>query len=408
VQVLEERTTDPILSLKPFPNELRWQMAVSLLLILVLGFTFVVVILIFRGLVRSQRSLRELSRQAADILESMGQGVLTADTDGNLFMMNREAQRILRSKFPEHDRHYSALDKRTGLRLEFLERLLLKNQDPVDDQQMNFEMNGHPVHLLVSGHLLRDEHGAILGTVLHLKDVTERHFTEQRIQLMEGYMGLGPVAAGLQHEIKNPLGALSLHVQLLGEHLSGNTDNHVKQELHILRSEIRRIGQVLETFDDYAKAHFLNQKDQSIPRLIEKAIELLKPQADEKRIQFRKEWPGEDIIGCVDADKLSQVLINLLLNALEVMDDSGEITIKLSMAGQRLIIEILDQGPGVSEAIADSIFAPYFSTKKSGLGMGLAVCRKIVREHKGDLTCSNHAAGAKFKIELPAVEYGNK
>ena len=408
VEVLEDHPDDPLLTLKPFPNELRWQMAVSLLLIIVLGFTFVVVITTFRGLLQSQRSLRDLSRQAADILESMGQGVLTGDTQGNIIMMNREAQRILRSTFPEQDCNYSDLDGRTGLSLKYLERLVLENQDPVEDQQMEFEMNGQPVHLLVSGHLLRDEHGDMLGTVLHLKDVTERHFTEQRIQLMEGYMGLGPVAAGLQHEIKNPLGALSLHVQLLQEKLGSHPDDHVKQELHILRSEIRRIGQVLENFNDYAKAHFLNQKVESMPQLIDKAIELLKPQADEKDIRFRKEWPVEDVVGWVDADKLLQVIINLLLNALEVMDVPGEITIRLALQGQRLIVEIVDQGPGVSDTIVDSIFAPYFSTKNKGLGMGLAVCRKIVREHRGDLTCSNHANGAKFKIELPAVDHGNK
>ena len=407
-EVLKNHSDEQIATLESFPEELRWQFTLSWLLVIVLVSAFVVVLIILRGYLHSQRTLRTLSRQAEDILESMEQGVLTGDKEGNLIMMNREAQRLLGSPFPSKEMTYQDLDRRTGMKLGAFTNLLLKNKHPLEDQSFNFKINGHHVHLVVAGHLLRDENGDIHGTVLHIRDVTEQHFIQKRIQRMEGYMGLAPVAAGLQHEMKNPLSALSLHVQLLGEYLSENQDPEVVEEVEILRSEIRRIGNVLETFNDFATANVLDQKETDLRFLVGRVIKLFLPQASSNSLKIKHAMPKEPVIGFVDSDKIEQVVINLLLNALEAMGENGEIILNLNHSLKEIILEVIDQGPGIAKAAVDNLFAPYFTTKKNGLGMGLAVCRKIARQHGGELTCMNETKGATFKLVLPASNYATE
>jgi len=405
-ELLRVHTSEKIDTLAPFPEELRWQLVLTIALLFVLVSAFVVMLLILRGYLRSQKSLRNLAREAADILESMGQGVITGDRRGRIIIMNREALRILGSRFPDGDPAYADLDARLNLQLNDLARRVLEQTEPVQNEPVEFLLSGAEVHLLVDGHRLRDEAGDVHGTVLHLRDVTEGELIRRRMQRMEGYMGLGPVAAGLQHEIKNPLSALSLHVQLLTEKMAAETDPEIRENLDVLGTEVRRIGGVLEAFRNYANADVLNREEVDLTEVVGRAVKLVVPQAAEKSITivFERERP---LPLRVDGDRVEQVLINLLLNGMDAMANPGEIRVELNENDGGAEISVTDQGSGISKVAQPNIFDPYFTTKDQGTGMGLAVCRKIARLHGGDLEFETGTQGTRFGLSLPRKHDGN-
>lgn len=405
-ELLRVHTPEKIDTLAPFPEELRWQLALTFLLMLVLVSAFIVVSLILGGYLRSEQSLRDLTRQSEDILESMGQGVITGDRQGRVIMMNREAARMLGSSFPANDETLQTLDERTGLRLHALAEHALHVRLLVENQACDFQLNENPVYLRVDGHPLRNEAGEVHGSVLHLRDVTESELIHRRMQRMEGYMGLGPVAAGLQHEIKNPLGALSLHVQLLAESLDGATGPRVRDSLDVLKTEVKRIGIVLEGFRDYASADVLDVAPADLMEVARHAVNLVRPQAESGGVSIRFTEPEPSIQLNADAARIQQVLLNLLLNALDAMKQPGVIRI-VAEDGESLVgISVIDQGPGISPVALPHVFDPYFTTKARGTGMGLAVCRKIARLHGGDLDFETGPKGTTFRLTLARNIHG--
>ncbi|MGK0196940.1 MAG: two-component system sensor histidine kinase HydH [Yoonia sp.] len=407
-ELLRVHTSEKIDSLAPFPEELRWQLILTIVLLIVLVSAFVILSLVLRGYLNSQESLLNVQREAGDILESMGEGVITGDREGRISLINREALRVLGSLFPTNDATLEQLDERTGIGLASLSARILQHQSPVRHEPFEFRLADNQVNLLVDGHVLLDGAGEVHGTVLHLRDVTEDELIRKRMQRMEGYMGLGPVAAGLQHEIKNPLSALSLHVQLLAENLVDETDPNIRENLDVLGVEVPRIAGVLEAFRNYATADALNLRVQNVGDLISHAEKLVTPQAAEKSVRIVSE-NSKAVLLNVDGDRIQQVLLNLLLNGLDAMSHPGAIQIRLETpdAGSLAKIVVVDQGSGIASAVAPNIFDPYFTTKPEGTGMGLAVCRKIARLHGGDLQFETGSSGTAFSLTLPLQPDGN-
>jgi two-component system nitrogen regulation sensor histidine kinase GlnL len=219
---------------------------------------------------------------------------------------------------------------------------------------------------------------------------------------MERFMGLGTLAAGLHHEIKNPLSALSLHVQLLEERLEDHDDEEVAENLGVLKTEVTRVSGVLESFRDFASLDRLNRKTTDLPQLARQTVELVRPKAEQQRVSITLDLPKVPFPPLLaDAARLEQVLLNLVVNALEGMPDGGKLTISLCCEGKEAKLNVADTGPGILESIRSRVFDPYFTTKSAGSGLGLAVCDKIVRQHGGDIDFETSATGTVFRISLP-------
>lgn len=253
--------------------------------------------------------------------------------------------------------------------------------------------------------MLKDRNDAEIGIVIHVRDVTERVLMEERMRRMERYMGLGTLAAGLQHEIKNPLSALSLHVQLLSERLKNEASDDVHEMLDVLNTEVQRIGDVLDGFRNYASIHELGREPVFVSSLIEKLIRLLRPEAEQRKVHLEFDNPTKEK-GTIQADsaRLEQVLLNLALNAFAAMPDGGTLRFSLSKHDGKLKIDINDTGQGISREIQSQVFDPYFTTRREGTGMGLAHCDKIVRQHNGSIDFQTSATGTTFTIQLPIAE----
>lgn len=383
-------------------GELRFQWRLTVLLILNIVASAVAVTLLVRAYISSERSLRDVKVLATDILASIDQGIITTDGDRVVLSINPRARELL-----------NRANDGTGIALEELAknhttlneicRRALKEQENVRDQDYIAMDNGNDRHLRAGCSLLRDHSQRQLGTVIHFRDVTEKTLIEQRLRRMERYMGLGSLAAGLQHEIKNPLSALALHVQLLNEALeSENPPPAVQEMLDVLKAETRRITAVLEGFRDFASVAELNRSEIEASELIEKLVRLIEPQARQQNIRVEMDLPdGVSTSLLIDSVRIEQVLLNLVINAMAAMPDGGLLTIRLKPAKKSIDIEVEDTGSGIPEELRDRIFDPYFTTRSAGTGMGLALSEKIVRQHNGTIDFHTGREGTKFVVSLP-------
>jgi PAS domain S-box-containing protein len=293
--------------------------------------------------------------------------------------------------------------------LEQLSCMTLRTRQPSPERDFAVSQTGSRQRLRAKCYLLKDATGACPGTLLIVRDVTERVLMEERLRRMERYMGLGTLAAGLHHEIKNPLGALSLHIQLLEEKLEDSADEGPVEHLSIVKTEAARISEVLETFRDFASVERLDQQATDLGPLIEQAQRLIAPQADRQNVRVQvglQEGPA--IRADVDAARTEQVVLNLLLNSLDEMSDGGDLTLRLMADKQNAYIEVEDTGPGIPEGVQSRVFDPYFTTKSRGSGMGLAISQKIMQQHAGDIDFESGPEGTVFRLTIPRTNPDHK
>ncbi|MGB4711251.1 MAG: ATP-binding protein [Fuerstiella sp.] len=281
----------------------------------------------------------------------------------------------------------------------------------VRDRDYCVTTQGHKQTLRVSGTILRNQRKDEIGTVVYVRDVTQKALLEERLRRMERYMGLGSLAAGLQHEIKNPLSALSLHIQLLHERLAQELPQpDVLEMLDILHTEVNRISNVLDGFRNYTSVTQLGRSPVLIPRLIEKLVRLLRPRAEAQHITLVINLPQQPA-GSVLADsgQLEQVILNLALNAVAAMPAGGILTRTVDTRDDSVRIVVADTGHGIPTEVHSQIFDPYFTTRNESTGMGLALCDKIIRQHGGSIdfrTGENYEGlpGTEFTVLLPLDE----
>ena len=242
--------------------------------------------------------------------------------------------------------------------------------------------------LVANAHDLKDSRGATIGCVIHLRDVTERILMEEQMWRMEQFASLSTLASGLHHEIKNPLTALSIHVQLLEERLRCDRG----------RRAGRRADRRAEVRGPPAQRHA-----RQLPRLRQPPAPHLKPvdvagapRGRRPADRARRRPSSTSGSSCcaprralprvpLDAEKFKQAVLNLVLNALEAMPEGGDLILRAAVEDGRAPRRGADTGPGIPPEIQDHLFQPYFSTKDRGTGMGLALAEKLVRQHGGQL-----------------------
>ncbi len=388
-------------SLKELPGELKWQFWLSLLVLFNGVAMIVALVVLARAYHASQTSLQDIKSLATDILASMDQSVITTDHSGIVTSLNPRAQFMYDITYDRVDKPIESLLVGDD-QLAVLCRHVLRSREAVHDRDIPFRRNGSMVFYRADCCPLHDAYGRDQGTVLYIRDVTERVLVEDRLRRMERYMGLGSLAAGLHHEIKNPLGALSLHVQLLDERLEGlERPDDVAEMLGVLKTEVIRISGVLENFRSFASVSTLRNESTQLTALITNIVQLVKPQAEIQKVTMHVEQAESVPEFLIDPGKIKQVLLNLVVNSLEAMPDGGTLVVRLSRQGEHCLLEVQDTGSGIPENVRRSVFDPYFTTKSEGTGMGLALCEKIIRQHNGQLDFETGTQWTTFRIRLP-------
>ena len=223
---------------------------------------------------------------------------------------------------------------------------------------------------------------------------------EERLLVADKYQSLSQLSAGVAHEIKNPLGIISGNAELLKEETSPDSEAYYLAG-NILE-ETDRMDGILKNFMDIARPSRMEMAPNSLNSLAEKTLELTRYQYEKAGLEVVKDF-GEDLPPVlVDAGKLRQVILNLLLNAKEAMAGGGRLTVKTYLRDKEVILEMKDTGPGMDKETLRKAFEPFFTTRKTGSGLGLAIAQRIMKDHKGKLELeSRPGKGTLARVILP-------
>lgn len=396
-------------AVKELSGSLRLSGRLAILMVLNVIGTAVALGLVLRGYIRSERSLRDVKVLASDVLASVDAAVVTTDRHGMMTSINGGGREFIGLDDSSIGRYLSDIDREHALLGSICTEVNTTHRT-VRDTDYCVAHQGHKKTLRVSCTILRNQQKEEIGTVVYVRDVTQKALLEERLRRMERYIGLGSLAAGLQHEIKNPLSALSLHIQLLRERLSVELPlPEVNEMLNILHTEVNRISHVLDGFRNYASLNTLGRTPVTMRRPIEKLIRLLRPQAESQKIAIVVDFPANPV-GTVMADsvQLEQILLNLALNAIAAMPHGGTLTFKVTQQDTAVRIDVVDTGHGIPTEVQPQVFDPYFTTRPEGTGMGLALCYKMVQQHGGTIDFRSGEdrgiPGTEFTVLLPLDE----
>jgi len=353
-----------------------------------------------------QRSNVELDRRRdymETVLETITAGVLSLDAEGRVNTVNHAAARML-GRSPEQILHRPYAEVFEGYALQPLRHLVTRLAEggrETSDQQVTLALNGRPATLIVAVGGLPGLGGERRGLVVVLDDISEVIRAQQALAWRE-------VARRIAHEIKNPLTPIQLSTQRLRKKFAEGAPDAASVFDECTRTiiqEVEGLRNLVDEFSRYARMPAPRPRPGDLHQVIQQVAQLysgIRP-----GIALRTELDASVPALNLDPDQMKRALINLVDNAVAALgDDEGEITISTRYApdGGRVVLEIADTGPGFPPEDRDRAFLPYYSTKRSSGGLGLAIVNRIIVEHGGEVRIEdNHPRGARLVISLPAL-----
>jgi PAS domain S-box-containing protein len=365
-----------------------------------------------RELSRRFQELTDLKSYTDNILRSLTSGIVTVDLDGRVVTLNPAAE-LLTGFFAGEaaGRYCTELFAHTPEIGELLMETIA-TRAPIAGVPLTFRRrNGTGVPVEFGTAPLRAGEGKDLGVVGMFRDLSAVRELEGQLRRSDRLAALGTLAAGLAHEIKNPLTSLLT----FSRHLQRRFDDPAFREKfqRVVPHELERINAIVERLLELTRPVRLDFQPIRASSLLERAVDLYANQIEAKHVRIAREYARDLPRIQADAEHLYRALVNLVGNALDAVAAGGRITVRAcwadggSTAGRRasprqVRIEVEDDGPGILDADADRIFNPFFTTKDGGTGLGLALAHKIVEEHGGTIDFSSVAGrGTTFRITLP-------
>lgn len=221
-----------------------------------------------------------------------------------------------------------------------------------------------------------------------------------QLDVADRLIAIGRLTGGVAHEIKNPLNALSLHIDLL--RAKGN--EQTAGEMEVLAREVRRLDRVVKTFLDFSRPVEVRFSNTDLNAVVRETAEFLAPQASAAGTALTVETGPEAAVLRGDADMLKQAVLNLAANALEAMGEGGSLILRVGSQGRRIMLDVADTGPGIPPEVSEKIFHLYYTTKPQGSGMGLAMTFRAVQLHNGTISLTSEIGnGTTFHLEFPAI-----
>ena len=257
----------------------------------------------------------------------------------------------------------------------------------------------------VSLDFIQDENAKIsagsLGALLTLHDSESMRQIESELEVSRRLADLGRLTSGVGHEVKNPINAIVVHLELLREKLARH-DRSAERHVDVIQNEIRRLDRVVQTLIDFSRPVELDLTVHDLRSLVNSVLTLAAPDLEQRSVYVVSALPDHPVYARVDADLIQQALLNVLLNGAQAMSDGGELQIELRQYGYEARIKIRDEGCGIPQEILNRIFNLYFTTKKDGSGIGLAMTYRILELHNGSIQVESVMdEGTQFTLRLP-------
>ena len=239
------------------------------------------------------------------------------------------------------------------------------------------------------------------GFLVRLRDPEAQRKLNRQLQTADRLTAISRISGGVAHEVKNPLNAILLHVEVARAKLAKG-DGNVAPEMEIIAGEILRLDRVVRTFLDFSRPVELKLASMPVHQLVSEIVDLARPQATAAKIQIVVKQEAEGVDVRVDRDLMKQAVLNVVVNAMQAMPQGGELKFESSVKGDTAEIQVSDTGTGIPPELRDKIFRLYFSTKNKGSGIGLAMTFRIVQLHDGTIDfTSEPGKGTTFLISLP-------
>ena len=371
-------------------------MAVVLLLVGCAG-----VMLLF--LAQNYRSTRvSLAREKAfsdNLVSRMPIGLVALDRDERVTAMNSVAEATLGIRAAD-------VIGRTANKVipAMLADTLADAESLVEKEVLCPLADGRRIPLDISAANLTDENGDCFGQVILFKDLTELRALHMELEKNRRLASVGRLAAGVAHEIRNPLSSIKGFATYFKEKYR---ENDRDQEIAgIMIQEVDRLNRVVGQLLEFSRPIRLHLQQVALKAFFQDVIRLVDRQSRDAGVTMALDMADESLLAIMDADKMSQVLLNLLLNALDAMQGGGHLTVRVSGNGDsRIHMQVIDDGAGIDPKDQPHIFEPYFSTKKTGTGLGLAIVHNIVKAHHGDIRVDSQTGGGTMvEISLPAAK----
>jgi two-component system, NtrC family, sensor histidine kinase HydH len=372
------------------------------IVLLLIGFAGVVLLFMAQSYRNTKASLSRIKAFSDHLVENMPIGLIAVDKNRKIALSNNTAGSILSLSPPDMQGKGAE---------EILPTALWKLISGVEDRKGVIETevecilnDGKVVPLEVSANELKDEKGDFLGYIILFKDLSEVRSLRREVARSQRLASLGSLAAGVAHEIRNPLSSIKGFAVYFRERQEKEEE---KQIAGIMIQEVDRLNRVVSQLVELSRPVSVSKKPVSLRAVIENSLKLLERDAMEKKIEIKTVFMAEDLQIAIDGDRINQVLLNLYLNAIEAMEKGGGLAVSLSEGEGGAVIRISDTGPGIDEKDLPHVFDPYFTTKSTGTGLGLAIVHNIIEAHDGKITVeSRPGGGTTFTLFLPGGRQG--
>ena len=353
------------------------------IILLLIGFAGVTLLFLAQSYRTTRTSLSRIKAFSDNLVENMPIGLVAIDDNEKITSLNHVAGSILSLSADEVIGKDAMQIIPTDL-WELLQSLDLE-KDVVEKEIECAVFEGKVIPLEVSATLLNDEDGTFLGYVLLFKDLSEVRSLRKEIARSQRLASVGRLAAGVSHEIRNPLSSIKGFATYFKERYHDVPEN--QQISNLMIQEVDRLNRVVGQLHEFARPIKISKKSIPINSFIENSLKLIERQASEANIKVQTDLSSEIDKVFVDPDRINQVLLNLYLNAIESMENEGSLSVTLTDTVEKdgIEIRVSDTGKGISKDDLAHIFDPYFTTKASGTGLGLAIAHNIIEAHNGKI-----------------------
>lgn len=261
--------------------------------------------------------------------------------------------------------------------------------------------NGHRIQVALD---FIEEHGERIGALLTLRDAESVHRIEDEIELSRRLAAIGRLTSGVAHEVKNPINAIVVHLEVMRQKLK-EIDPDTRRHIDVIGSEIQRLDRVVQTLVDFTRPVELRLAEIDLRKLVDDVVILASPAAEQNQVHLERQAGQDALPTRIDIDLVKQAVLNIVINGVQAMPEGGTMQLALRRDAENALLTIRDEGQGIPEDIRDKVFNLYFTTKKGGSGIGLAMAYRVVQLHHGSLEFDSIAGkGTTFYLRFPLIE----